>query len=106
MSTVRGRGRHSHIGSRGGAGVDHGQSIGAGTQGERNVEHQEGIQYREDCEKPSVSELTCRGGTRGLRTLVNRKEKKKTAASICKRMGLNFSYTSSGYKEGVAGKNY
>lgn len=69
LSTVRGRGSHSRVGGREGAGADHGQSIGVGTQGERNVEHQEGIQYREDCEKPSVSELTCRGGMRGLGTL-------------------------------------
>ena len=70
LSTVRGQGRHSHVGGRGGAEVvDHGQSIGVGTQGERNMEHQEAIQCREDYEKPSVSELTCRGGTRGLGTL-------------------------------------
>lgn len=49
LPTVRGWGRHSHVGGRGGAGVaDHGQTVGAGTQGERNMEHQEAIQCRED----------------------------------------------------------
>lgn len=71
------RGRSSHEGGRGGAGAmeDHGQSSGVGTQGEKSVENQE-AEEEEPLSKgrtetrSSVSQLTCRGGTRGLGTLV------------------------------------
>lgn len=68
------RGRSSHEGGRGGAGAmeDHGQSSGVGTQGEKSVENQkaEPLSKGRTEKRSSVSQLTCRGGTRGLGTLV------------------------------------